>query len=280
MMSLFDTHCHLDLEDFDLDRLEVVERAKSAGVKQILIPAVDRQSWDKILRIADNYKNIYVALGIHPNSAEEGNLNFQTELKKIIKYDKARKIKAIGEIGLDNYWKRVDFDRQIKLLQVQLDLAEETGLPIILHSREEGNARQGLCSDTFQRILSDWLGDMSADHILKNRPGVFHSFSGDPDLVETLAQLGFYFGISGSITFKNVDINREVVKLIPSDKLLIETDSPYLSPVPFRGKRNEPAFVARIAEKIAEILNSNPEQISELTTSNARRLFLAEETFE
>ena len=279
-MNLFDTHCHLDLEDFDADRDEVIERANAAGVEQLLIPAVDYDSWDKLLRIANNYNNVYVALGIQPNSADSWKSSYLNELKNLIKADGNNKIKAIGEIGLDNYWKRVNFNTQMGVLEAQLELAAETGLPIILHSREENNTRQGLCSESFLRILNDWLESLPYEHIIKKAPGVFHSFSGDQALVSELIQLGFYFGISGSITFKNAEINREVVKFIPSDRLLIETDSPYLSPVPFRGQRNEPVFLTKIAEKIAEILNKNSEQIAEQTTSNAKKLFLGEDTFE
>ena len=279
-MNLFDTHCHLDLEDFDPDRDDVIERAHVAGVDRLLIPAVNHESWDKILRIANNYDNVYVALGIQPNSADDWKPCFLEELKNLINADDNNKIKAIGEIGLDNYWKRVDFNTQVEVLKAQLGLASETGLPIILHSREENNSRQGLCSESFLKILKDWLEYLPPEHIIKKNPGVFHSFSGDIALVKELLPLGFYFGISGSVTFKNAEINREVVKFIPSDRLLIETDSPYLSPVPFRGRRNEPVFVTKIAEKIAEILNTNSEQIAEQTTSNARNLFLGEDPFE
>lgn len=279
-MIFFDTHCHIDIQEFDFDRSEVISRANLAGVKQMLIPAVDKSSWKKILSIVESDGGLFAGIGIQPNSANEWTASSGKEIRTILQKDQGKKIKVIGEIGLDNYWKIVPFETQIKAFKNQLDISTEFGLPIVIHSREEGNATQGLCSETLYKILEEWLRSLPKNHPLRNKPGVFHSFSSDKELLNELIPLGFSFGISGTVTYKNAVNIWEVVKFIPSNKLLIETDSPYLTPVPYRGKRNEPAFVVSIAEKIAQILNTKPNLIAAQTTNNARKLFLGEEAFE
>lgn len=276
-MRLFDSHCHLDLEHFKDDTDQVIKRAREAGVKNMIIPAVELSGFDRVYEIAKNNDGVYCAIGVHPNDAEEWNDASRSVIEKYLETDKqVGKIIAIGEIGLDNYWKTVSMDTQVMVLKEQLSIASDHDLPVIIHAREENNDRQGRCSEELVRIFSSWVAGLSEDSKLKNAPGVFHSFSGDVELAQKLFDLGFYFGFTGPITYKTAEINREVVKFLPDHRLLIETDSPYLSPVPYRGKRNEPAFVAQVALKIAEILNEKPEKIAELTTNNARKLFFGE----
>lgn len=277
MIGLFDTHCHLDLEDFELDRREVIERAIKSGVDTMLIPSVDLGSIGKIRKIANDHEGIYYAVGVHPNSVEESSNSLEDDLGKLVNADDSGKLVAIGEIGLDNYWKRVGLEAQKRALETQLRVATQYKLPVILHSREENNDRSGQCSKIFLGVLTTWIENMPDRHPLKDRPGVFHSFSGDVELAEKFVSLGFYFGFTGPITYKTAEVNREVVKFLPSNKIIIETDSPYLSPNPHRGKRNEPAYVTQVALKIAETLHEKPETIAAMTTNNARRLFLGEE---
>lgn len=276
MIGLFDTHCHLDLEEFDGDREEVISRSRIAGVNSILIPSVSVRQSEAIKLIAETHEGIYYALGVHPNSSDEWIFDSENQLKRSIAESDPKKMLAIGEIGLDNYWKTVSLDTQVNAFTVQLRVAYEANLPVIIHSREENNDRSGACSEIFLELLSNWVSTIPFDHPIKERPGVFHSYSGDVDLATKYASLGFYFGFTGPITYKNAEINREVVKFLPSDKIIIETDSPYLSPIPHRGTRNEPAYVAQVALKIAEILHEKPEIVAERTTQNARRLFLGE----
>lgn len=276
-MVLFDTHCHLDLAHFDDDIENVITRARESGVSRMLIPAVDLAGFERIYEIALKHEGIYCAIGIHPNSADEWDENSKFLIEKYLEADRInRKIVAIGEIGLDNYWKTVPLEAQIAVLKEQLVIAQNYELPVIIHSREENNDRQGECSKAFNPILTEWIERLPVGNRSKTFPGVFHSYGGDVELAKKLLGLGFNFGFTGPITYKTAEINREVVKFLPDHKILIETDSPYLSPVPHRGKRNEPAFVTQVALRIAEILNEKPEKIADLTTTNALKLFFGE----
>lgn len=273
-MLLTDTHCHLDFDTYDLDRQTVISRARDAGVVRFLIPGLNHASCRKAIKIAEAEEGFYTAVGFHPTELK----NIKT-LNLSIFQDFARhpKVIAIGEIGLDYYWVREEekrlFQRQI-LIQ-QLDIAAQVQKPVIIHMREEGDKWYGNASDDLLRILSKWRKDLSNQaHPLKDRPGVLHSFNGTMETGQKAMELGFYIGVTGPITYKNADEKRRIIKQFPLDRLLIETDSPFLTPVPHRGKRNEPAFVYEIADKIAEIKSINLEEVAKITTQNASLLFL------
>jgi TatD DNase family protein len=186
------------------------------------------------------------------------------------------KIVAIGEIGLDYYWVKEPEKQaqQRNVLKEQLRLAEEVNKPVVIHMREENDAWFGTASVDLLEILSAWCGELRAgNHPLVDRPGVLHSFNGNLETAQKAIALNFYIGVTGPVTYKNAEVKRQIIRQLPLERLLIETDSPFLTPVPYRGKRNEPAFVAHIADKIAEIHLTTREQIAEITSSNAARLF-------
>ena len=186
------------------------------------------------------------------------------------------KILAIGEIGLDYYWVKEPDKQAIQrdILKQQLRLAQDVNKPVIIHMREENDAWFGQASTDLLDILSEWYQELSAqNHPLKEKPGVLHSYNGNLETAQKALQLNFYIGVTGPVTYKNAEEKRQIIRQLPLDRLLIETDAPFLAPVPQRGKRNEPAFVAHIADKIAEIHMTTREQIAEITSANANRLF-------
>ncbi len=284
-MNLTDTHCHLDFEKFDVDRPEVLQRAWKAGLTRILIPGLDLASSRSAVKLAESHPNLFAAIGVHPTEALKWNENSLSELRKLAASDDSRrraqsretlrpKIKAIGEIGLDYYWDAAPHDIQQEALKEQLNLAGELGLPVVLHLREAGDAPDGECAQDLLKILEEWVSRLqSSQNLLAERPGVLHSFSGNLATARKALQLNFYIGITGPLTYKNAESKRQLVKSLPLDKILLETDAPYLAPVPQRGRRNEPAFVRHIADKIAEIHSKHTEEIAALTTANAARLF-------
>ena len=297
---LTDTHCHLDFNKFDNDREAVIQRAREAGVTRILIPALDHDSALAALQLAASHPDIFAAVGFHPTdldtwdedsieklrslfspshvtlSGSEGPPARQPEILWTAQNDMANKIVAIGEIGLDYYWvKEAEKQAQQRdVLKQQLWLAQEVNRPVVIHMREEGDAWFGQASVDLLEILSEWHGQlMAGSSPLVERPGVLHSYNGNLETAQKAIQLGFYIGVTGPVTYKNAEEKRQIIRQIPLERLLIETDSPFLTPVPHRGKRNEPAFVAHIADKIAEIHMTTREQVAEITTANAARLF-------
>ncbi len=263
MPPLTDTHCHLDLERFDPDRDQVLARAWETGLQRILIPALDIPSCHRVLRLAEQEARLFAAVGVHPNSATTWNANTLDALRKLAAH---LKVVAIGEIGLDYYWNHAPHDLQKRVLRAQLDLAAELGLPVVLHNRDS--------SADLIPILTAWQAELAAaGHPLAQRPGVFHSWSAGAAEAEKVLAAGFYIGITGPVTFKNAPALQSLVASLPLSRLLIETDSPFLSPHPYRGKRNEPARVKRVAEKIAELQHIPLEQVARQTTRNAARLF-------
>ncbi len=250
---LIDTHCHLDMEAFDEDRSDVIKRAEKAGVKYIINAGSDMEGNIKGLELSDKYPHIYSAVGIHPHDSKTLDDAAYTKLEKWVKLPN---VIAVGEIGLDYHYLNSPKGVQIEAFRRQISLAKEAGLPIIVHSREADR-------DTL-RVLRE--------EIIENS-GVLHCFSGDADMAKKIMELGFYISIAGPVTFKNAKTLREVVKIVPDEFLLIETDAPYLSPVPMRGKRNEPAFVEHTARVIAEIRGVSFSDIARITTHNAKRLF-------
>jgi TatD DNase family protein len=273
-MKLTDTHCHLDLPQFDPDRTAVVQRAAGAGLTRILVPALDLSSSRRVLALAGSHPMLFAAVGVHPTEAGSWSDSTGDGLRALAQGDGGHKLVAIGEIGLDYYWDAAPHEIQMAALRQQLDLAAELSLPVVIHLREAGDAQGGPCADDLVRALGEWMDGLSARRSpLVGRPGVLHSFSGDLATVGKALELGFYLGVTGPVTYKNADAKREVIRQVPLDRLLIETDAPYLAPVPQRGRRNEPAFVRYIADKIAELHHITPEEAAGITSQNAERLF-------
>lgn len=261
--SVVDTHCHLDLSSFDDDRDAVIERAAQAGVRRMVVPAVDLASVEHVIGLADRYPPIYVAVGVHPND-----LPVDKPMLDVIAYlrDMAAhpKVVAIGEIGLDYHWKTTPRDVQLAWLRQQLELANEMGLPVILHNRES-------TGDMLATLLQ-WTESGLAERI-RTRPGVLHSFSATWRDAEEALELGFYLGFAGPITYKNAEEIRKVSANIPDDRMVVETDAPFLTPHPHRGERNEPGFVAHILARLAEVRGIRSDEARRLSTQNACELF-------
>jgi TatD DNase family protein len=208
---------------------------------------------------------------VHPNDSLTWSGETSDQLRVLAA---SPKVKAIGEIGLDYYWNDAPPEHQRAVLAEQLALAAELQLPVVLHLREAGDALEGDCARDLLSILSKWVEGLRVSHnSLWDHPGVLHSFSGNQSTAEKALDLNFYLGLTGPVTFKNTQARRELVKTLPLERLLIETDAPFLTPVPRRGQRNEPAFVRHIADKIAEIHSIDPEEMAAITTENAQRLF-------
>jgi TatD DNase family protein len=267
---LTDTHCHLDYNKFDSDRADVIQRANDSGLIRILVPGLDHRSSAAAVRLAESNPSVYAAVGFHPTDLAEFSAETFQQVKDLAKHPKAV---AVGEIGLDYYWVKESDKRafQCEALKQQLQFAKEMDKPVVIHMREENDAWFGEASVDLLEILGAW--QVSLQSPLRERPGVLHSFNGDLETAQKALALNFYIGITGPVTYKNADKKREIVKQLPLDRILIETDAPFLTPVPHRGKRNEPAYVLHIADKIAEIHSKSPAEIATLTTANAARLF-------
>ncbi len=275
---LNDTHCHLDLEQFDSDREAVLERAQSAGVERILIPSLSLKTSRAVVELvhkASGRPSLYAAAGVHPTEAGTWEDTTREELKALVTAEASKtQIAAIGEIGLDYYWNTDPPGLQKKVLQEQLALAGEAGLPVLLHMREAGDAPAGPCSTDLMSLLWEWVTTLKASkNPLAERPGVLHSFSGSLEMAQEAIELGFDIGVSGPVTFKNARQRQEIVAALPLDRLLTETDAPFLAPHPHRGQRNEPAYVGLIADKIALLHSCTSEAVAETTSANALRLF-------
>jgi TatD DNase family protein len=270
---LTDTHCHLDFHEFDEDRDAVIERAIDLGVQRILIPALDAESSVAAIELAERYPYLFAAVGFHPTDLDKFSEQAFDKVKGLTTNPMVR---AIGEIGLDYYWvKEVEkrtFQRLV--LKRQLALAESVHKPVVVHMREENDAWFGEASIDLLEILGEWhRGLVTTSHPLAEKPGVLHSFNGSLETAQKAIALNFYIGVTGPVTYKNAEEKRNIIRQLPLTHLLIETDAPFLTPVPHRGKRNEPAFVAYIADKIAEIHMTTREQVAEITAANAARLF-------
>ncbi len=259
-VELIDTHCHLNFHKYNDDHDEVIQRAHDAGVHRIIIPAIDLDTCQEALTLADQYEEIYVAVGIHPNSTTDFSDDTLDAVRDCAKHSK---VISIGEIGLDYYWDKSPKDIQRKSFEQQLELASDLELPVIIHNREAS-------VDTLD-VLETWASDLPDS--LKQRPGVLHSFSAAPDIAERALAIGFYLGFTGPITFKKAQDLRDVAETVPLDRILVETDGPFLTPHPYRGKRNEPAYVQYMTEKLAELHNVSYEEMAKYTTDNAVRLF-------
>jgi TatD DNase family protein len=253
---LVDTHCHLDFNSFDDDRKAVVERAVAAGVERIVVPALDLENCPAVLSLTGQFQQVFAAVGVHPNSTAAWQDEWVDEIRAFAQHDK---VVAIGEIGLDYYWDYASKATQHRALSLQLELAAELDLPVIIHNRESDE-------DVLRLLGQSALNGRS-------RPGVLHSFSTSWETAEKALAMGFYLGFTGPITYKKADQLREVAAKAPLDRILVETDAPFLAPQQHRGRRNEPAFVVYVVEKIAEIRGLAAAEVARLTTENAARLF-------
>lgn len=251
---LFDTHAHLDDSRFDEDRSKVIGQCRDEGVELILNAGCDLRTSLKSIALAKEYDFIYAAVGIHPHDAKSID---KDTLSVISDLAANAKVKAIGEIGLDYHYDFSPRDVQKQRFMEQIDLAKQLKLPIIVHDRES----HGDIMDIFKKMNVRGMG------------GVLHSFSGSVEMARECLKLGFYLSISGPITFKNAIKTVEVVREVPLDMLLIETDSPYLTPVPYRGERNYPGYVRHVAEKLAEIKGISFEEVAQKTLENGKLLF-------
>lgn len=258
--GLIDSHNHVYSEEFDADLEEVLSRARSAGIVQMVLPCCDSASWPRIEALSQRFpESIYRTVGLHPTYVKE---DWQQELTQLAGYLDDPQLVAVGEIGLDYHWDMTYQVEQIEAFERQLHWAADRSLPVILHVREAFAD----AAECLRRVGRPELR------------GVFHSFTGSrQELAEALSFSNFYVGINGVVTFKNSDLDSYVTD-IPLERLLIETDAPYLAPVPQRGKRNEPAFVAYTAEYLAECYEVPTEELVRITSSNARRLFALPES--
>ncbi len=253
-MVLTDTHAHLYLEQFDKDRGEVMERVSASGVSKICLPNIDHSSIDSMLQMEMDYEGVcFAAMGLHPCSVKK---DFEKELYLVEDWLNKKKFIAVGEIGTDLYWDKTFQEQQEEAFKIQVEWAKKHQLPIIIHCRES----------------IDWTIDLVETLMDDHLTGVFHCFSGNEAQAKRIEQLGFYMGIGGVATFKNGGMDK-VIPNLPLQRLLIETDSPYLSPVPHRGKRNESAYVALVAQRIADLKEIELEEVARATTSNASNLF-------
>ena len=250
---LADSHAHLEMNNFDRDRDEVIRRAENAGVDLIITVGTTLDDCRKAVSIANKYKNVYAAIGIHPHEVKDIDETTYETLKKLAKMDK---VVAFGEIGLDFFRNLSPRDVQIRRFGEQLELASEIGLPIIIHDRD---AHQ----ETLE-MLGGWKG--------KHR-GVVHCFSGNYKMAEKCLEMGFFISIPGAITFGKSEKLQDVIRHIPVTDILVETDAPYLTPHPHRGKRNEPAYVIHTARKVAEIKGLSLEELANVTYQNTRNVF-------
>ncbi len=263
MLVLADTHCHLDFDRFDPDRDQIIEQAKKRGLSRILVPGIDLESSRAAVKLAEQYQMVYAAVGVHPNQGSD----WDTETRKfLVELADHPKVVAIGEIGLDFYRDWTPQPVQRRIFREQLEIAAEVGLPVIIHNREAH----------YEVIpaLIHWQEDLAKSGMdLANKPGVLHSYSGNIKQAELVLKAGYYLGITGPVTFKNALEMQEVAQKIPGERLLIETDAPFLTPHPNRGKRNEPSYVYYVAEKIAELRGISPEEVGKMTSDNAKNLF-------
>jgi TatD DNase family protein len=249
---IIDTHCHIYLEEFDNDFDETVLRAKTNGISGIILPNIDADSIDKMNTAYNQYPEFfYRTLGLHPTSVDK---DFRNQLETIFATD--INIIGVGETGIDLYWDKTYFKEQQESFAFQLDYSCRNDLPIIIHSRNS---------------LAEVI-DIVKPFVKKGIRGVFHCYPGNAEDAKQIIDMGFYLGIGGVLTYKNNNMT-DVVKEIPCEFLLTETDAPYLTPVPHRGKRNEPAYINNVVQKIAELKNMNFDNVASVTTANAKKLF-------
>jgi TatD DNase family protein len=253
-MTLVDTHSHIYVPEFDNDRIQMLERAEKEGVGKILLPAIDAATHEQMLRVEnENSGKCFSMMGVHPCSIKD---DYQAELKIARDYLDQRKFIAVGEIGLDFYWDKTFSEQQYLAFHEQIEWALHFDLPIVIHSRNS--------TDECIKVVTE--------HQKGKLRGVFHCFSGNLLLAQQVIDLGFYLGIGGVLTFKNSGLDA-VMGNINLENILLETDAPYLAPVPFRGKRNEPSYLKYVVEKLSTIKNISMDGVASITTVNAEKLF-------
>ena len=254
MASMIDTHCHLYLPEFGSDINLVLERARKEGVSTFYLPAIDSSTHNEMIALEAKFpESCRAMIGLHPCSVKD---DYQNELDIVSQWLENRQFVGIGEVGLDYYWDTSRKEQQKAAFRTQIKWGIERKLPVIIHSRESTD-------DCIEMIAREQNGDLA---------GIFHCFSGNLEQAKKIMDVGFYLGIGGVVTYKNSGL-AAVVESLPLSQLVLETDAPYLSPVPFRGKRNESAYVKFIAEKIASIKGITVEEVSEITTRNAQKIF-------
>jgi TatD DNase family protein len=253
-MQITDTHSHIYLDDFKGDQADMLLRAGKEGVNKILMPAIDSKTHEQMLEFEKlNPAQCFSMMGLHPCSVKE---NFREELAIIKNYLAEKDFKAVGEIGLDFYWDKTFVTEQFEAFRLQINWALDLNLPVVIHSRESIDQ----CIEVVRQQQNGKL------------KGVFHCFSGSNEQANEITELGFYLGIGGVLTYKKSGLDK-VLEQVEIKHIVLETDAPYLTPVPFRGKRNEPAYIKYVAQKLAEVKNISVEEVATITTANAEALF-------
>ena len=250
---LFDTHAHMDDRAFREDRDALLMGLKEKGVGLVMNPGCSLESSRNAVALAEKYDFVYAAVGSHPDVADEVNESVLEEYRKLCKL--SDKVKAIGEIGIDYHYEDIPRDLQLKAFRMQMELARELKLPVIVHEREAHEDGMAVVKE---------FPDVT---------GVFHCYSGSAEMARQLVDLGWYIGFTGVLTFKNARRAVETAASIPLERIVLETDCPYMAPEPFRGKRNDPGYIFRMAEKLAEIRGLSVEEIQHITTENGKRLY-------
>lgn len=250
----FDTHAHLNAEQYNEDLQEVIDRALSEGISNIVVVGFDRPTIEKAMELTEQYEFIYACVGWHPVDAIDMT---EEDLLWIEELSSHPKVVALGEMGLDYYWDKSPKDIQKEVFRKQIRLAKKVKLPIVIHNRDA-------TSDIVEILKEEGAGEVG---------GIMHCFSGSPEIAQECVDMNFYISLGGPVTFKNAKKPKEVADVIPLEKLLIETDCPYLTPHPHRGKRNEPSYVKLVAEQIADIKGLSTEEVAQATTENAKKLF-------
>jgi TatD DNase family protein len=251
---LFDTHVHLNAEQFNEDLQEVIDRAQAEGVERMVVVGFDRPTISKAIELCETYEFIYASVGWHPVDAIDMKPEDLEWLRDLSAHPK---VVALGEMGLDYHWDKSPKDIQKEVFKKQIQLAKEVKLPIIIHNREA-------TSDIVEILKEAGAAEVG---------GIMHCFSGSVETAKECLEMNFYISLGGPVTFKNAKKPKEVAEAIPLNRLLIETDCPYLAPHPYRGKRNEPAFVKLVAEQIAELKGITYDEVAKATTENAKKLF-------
>ena len=252
-MMLFDTHAHLNDDAFDRDREALLDGLAEKGVGMVMNAGCSLQASREVVEMANQYPWLYAAVGSHPDSADEVNEAVLEEYRKLCKLNP--KVKAIGEIGLDYHYEDIPRDIQQKAFRMQMELARELDLPVIVHERDAHEDGMAIVRE-FPTVT-----------------GVFHCYSGSAEMARQLVDMGWYIGFTGVLTFKNARKAVETAATIPLDRIVLETDCPYMAPEPFRGKRNDPGYLYRMAEQLAQIRGITPEEAAAITTENGKRLY-------
>jgi TatD DNase family protein len=250
MKMIVDTHLHLNVEDYDKDLNEVIKRAYDKGVKKLIVIGMDEKTSLKAIEIAETYEHVYASVGLHPGYVDDNDTDF---IEPLLKHPK---VVAVGETGLDLYWSKDNVARQIEMFVAQIKLSIKHQLPLVIHTRNSFDKAYETIRPYKDKAF-----------------GVFHCFSSTVEDAKKAVDIGFYVGVDGPITFKNPKDILSIVEHIDLNRILVETDSPYLAPMPYRGKRNEPSYLFEVVKKIAEIKKLSIEDVSNITTQNANKLF-------